>query len=383
MSRVLHAIEKGLRIFAENSQTSSVDIIFGSALPGNDSGEQDAAAIGSMYLRTTGLAYVKIANAGATADWKVLGDVNIDDLTWREELFRAATVDTLSAGTTDPTTWTDNESGLAAGGFSVDDIIVGDSDGTPALFKVTAIAAPNLTIAAHTPALADNDKMIVRHYLPDSGATQENAALLIYGGGAMIKVADVDWEFATGIKLSSGYTAGNGSISSADSVESAIQKLDGNQQDIQTLTGVAQGSTVLGAFASPASLLMAATYTVKSALQRLGDLMAQLRGVTVAAITTAAAVDSVPVASVKCCKWLVEVFEDATPANRQAFEVFALNDGATNVDDTVYAKLKIGSNFNLTLSVDINASNMRLMAASTSAGVTAIARRIEVVKSVL
>jgi len=380
MARRFLATEHGFRIYATNSDTSYVDMIFGSAAPGGDGDIQDDAPIGSIYLRTDGKLYTKIADNDEAADWQEKSDLVLEDLTWRNELFRAATNDTLSAGSTDPSGWSDNESGLDDTDFSVDDIIVSDVDGTPSLFKVDSISTPNLTISAYTPALADGDKFIVRHFLPDVGADQEDAAFLLYGSGSIIKVADVDWEFATGINLSSGYTAGNGAISSSDTVESAIQKLDGNQQDIQTASGIAEGSVDYGTFTGGS---LADSQTSKQLFQRIETLLEQMRGVQATGITTEATVDSVPVASVKACKWLVEAFEEATPANRKSMEVYALNDGSTNVDDTLYAKLKVGSNFDLSLSVDIDTGNMRLRAASTSAGVTVTARRIEVVKSVL
>jgi hypothetical protein len=129
-------------------------------------------------------------------------------------------------------------------------------------------------------------------------------------------------------------------------------------------------------------LLFSATSTVKALFQRIGDLLMQLRGVQVTTITTAATVDSVPHATVKAVKWLVYLFEEATPANAQALEVFATTNG-TNVDDTQYAKIKVGANFNYTVTVDISGADMRLRIASTTAGVTATVRRIEVVKTVL
>ena len=385
MSRDLHRVELGLQITGENSFTGP-SILQGSAAPGGDGDIQDAAALGSIYLRSTGVIYKKIGSANSAADWDEVGNVTLDQLKWRNEKVIAATVDTVTAGTVDPTGFSDNESGLDGNDFSIGDYLIGDADGSPALFEVTAVtSATDITVVAASQAIAANDTFIVQSYLPDSGASQEGQAIVHSpdGSSPLVKIGDVNWDFATGINISGGYTAANGTVSSADTVESAIEKLDGNQQDLQTLSGVAQGSTVLGAFSSPASLLLAATYTVKSAFQRVGDLLAQLRGVQATGITTAAPVDSVPVATVKACKWLVEAFEEATPANRQALEVFALNDGATGVDDTVYSKLKLGANFDLSISVDIDSGNMRLVAASTTAGVTVTARRIEVVKSVL
>lgn len=106
--------------------------------------------------------------------------------------------------------------------------------------------------------------------------------------------------------------------------------------------------------------------------------------IVVTGITTVTTVDSVLVDSVKAVKWYVQVFEEADPENIKAFEIFASHNGsaasdATQADDTTYAKLKIGANFNLTLAVDVNgtgaAQAMRLRATSTSAGVTVSVKR--------
>jgi len=379
MARNLHAVEKGLRITGENL-VSGVDILFGSGAPGGDADEQDAAPVGSIYMDTGGALYIKVVDNDAAADWEQAGNVVLDDLRWRNEIFRAATTDALSAGTTDPTTWSDNDKGLDDTAFSVGDLILSDSDGTPALFQVDSIASPNLTISAVDQALADGDKFVVRHYLPDSGADQEDAAFLLYGSGSIIKVSDVNWEIANAIFLSGTFAAVNGTPTAGDSVETAISKLSGNQVDIQSASGLTQGDTDYGTFTGDS---LADSQTSRQLFQRIETLLEQMRGAQATGITTEATVDSVPVASVKACKWLVEAFEEATPANRQAFEVYALNDGSTDVDDTVYSKLKVGANFDVSLAIDIDTGNMRLRAASTTAGITVTARRIEVVKTVL
>ena len=59
-----------------------------------------------------------------------------------------------------------------------------------------------------------------------------------------------------------------------------------------------------------------------------------MRGVSVTGITAIADVDTVLVDDVDACKWLVEAFEEATPANKQAFEVYALHDGTAGADAT-------------------------------------------------
>lgn len=70
MNKVLHGIEKGIRLFKENSDEIFVDILFGQSIPGGDSGEQDEASIGSIYLKTTGEFFQKIKNDKIESDWQ-------------------------------------------------------------------------------------------------------------------------------------------------------------------------------------------------------------------------------------------------------------------------------------------------------------------------
>lgn len=385
MGRIGFGIEKSLRIYAENSLTDFVDVLFGGAAPGGDTGEQDAAPIGSIFLRTNGELYQKIADTDSASDWQLNGASSATIGTWRPETLVAVTGEVQGAGTRDMVAnpfSDDDGTTLPIGEFVVGKFVITDAFGTPVLLEITDVTGDDVTFALAENELVSNDTFVVRNYLPDPEGF-ENTAIVNFNGSIILKIADVDWNFADGIQMASSYASQNGSITSADSVNSAIEKLDGNQQDIQTLTGVAQGETVLGAFTAPVELILGAALTIKSAFQRVGELLQQLRGVQVAGLTTLATVDAVPVASVRACKWFVVVTEDATPANTQGFEVYAINDGSSEADDTVFAKLRAGANFNFSISVDVDAGEMRLRAESSSAGVTVTARRIEVVQSVL
>ena len=483
MARVLHQIEKGLRISKENSDTEFIDFLFGSAAPGGDAGEQDAAPIGSLFLQQNGASsklYQKVANAGNTSDWQENGASAAQIGVWRPEDVQVVTNDTVTAGVARDLTaspFADDEGTLlTASDFTVGQFGIFDADGTPVLLEVTNVSAPNVTF--DTPvsagALSANDTFITPNYLPDSPGDQEGQAIVNYNGSVMTKVGDIDWNFADGIYLAAGYTPASGDVGASDTVQSAIEKLDGNNDDQDTLLGTSQGdtdlgtfpgntiadgetvkgaltdlegayeetdanvddlitlsgvaenavdlgtfpgdiisdnntvkgaltevetelvdtrdnvddlitlsgaaenATNLGAFTGFGTILYTATETIKSALQKVADFLGHLRSAEVTGVTTATTVDEVPVATYGACKWLVHAFEEATPANVKAVEVYAINDGST-ADDTQYAKLKLGSNFNLDLSVDISGGNMRLRAASSTAGITVRARRLGVI----
>lgn len=383
MSRNFFGIEKGLELYAENGGLL-IRFLSGTAVP-DGLLDQAAAPIGSIYFRsgTNGI-YEKVLNNGNAADWELNGAAAASIGKWREEKVVVVTNDTVSVGVRDLTASPfadDNGTLITAADFVVGNHIIADADGTPVLLKVTAVASPDVTFAAADAPMVAEDTFIAINYLPDADGG-ENRAIVNFNGSVMVKISDVDWSLATGINLSSGYAAAAGNPVAGDTLESAVAKIDGNVDALNTLSGVAQGATNLGSWTSPVDLLFSATSTVKALFQRIGDLLMQFRGVQVASITTATMVDQVPVATVKAVKWFVTAFEIATPANAHAFEVYALNNG-TLVDDNLVSKLKVGSNFNLTTNVDISGGNMRLMIASTTGGVTVTARRIEVVKSVL
>ncbi len=81
-----------------------------------------------------------------------------------------------------------------------------------------------------TDTLGANDAVSVRYDFPDDPGSQEDGASYMMANdlSGVIKIADFDMETAATIAISSGYTATSGTISSSDSVESAIEKLDAN-----------------------------------------------------------------------------------------------------------------------------------------------------------
>lgn len=481
MARDLFEQELGLKITDVNSD-DGVSILQGSAVPDGVSNKQDLAAIGSIYLRRgTGEFYQKKANAGNPADWELQGGAAIG--TWRPEKIRAVSGDTgVTPGvarnlTTTP--FSDDEGTLlTATDFTVGEFAIIDN----VLLEVTAVAAPNVTFSTPGSAspLAEGDTFVAINYLPDSPGDQEGQAIVTYNGAALVKIADIDWNFADGINLAAGYSAASGDVTSADTVQSALEKIDGNNDAQDTLIGTSQGdtdlgifsgatipdnstvkgalqaletaheevdqnvddlitlsgmpenstdlgvftgsiitdnqtvkgalqeletynegqdliiseidqnvddlialsgvpenSTDLGAFSGYGSIFFTATETVKTAFQKVVDFIGGLRNIEVTGITTQVAVDSVPVASVGACKWIVYAFEEASPTDVRMLEVNALNNGVTSKENTIN-KLQIGS-FNLQVDTDISGGNMRLLVQSSTAGVTVRVRRVEVV----
>lgn len=389
--RQFFTMEKGLKIVGENTDVG-VSILFGAGVPGGDAGDQDSAEVGSLYLRTTGQVYKKIANAGAAGDWENMQNVDLSLFTFRNEHVIAATGDVAPASgatinlTTNPFGDDDAPLKLTAADFGIGDHIIFGVGGIPKLMRVSNVAAPSITVVDADLALRNNDGFKVENYLPDNGDAQEKQALVMMSSGAIVKLGDVNWNFADGINLAAGYTAQNGVISSADTVNSAIEKLDGNQADIQSTLGVAQGSVNLGAFSGS---IIPDNQTVKQAIQSLETEIENGGRSGLVGVTSVQTVDSVLVDNVPAVKWYVEIEKASAPGNKVAMEVFALNNGtasadASTTDKTVYSKLKVGANFNYTLDVVLSgvgtAQTMGLTIASSEVGGVNIKAFREMVK---
>ena len=356
MSRELHGIEKGIAIFEQDGDNSVFEMLNGSAAPGGDLGEQDAAPVPSLYTRTgTDEIYKKIASAGAAADWELLGNASIDQLSWRGEKVIAATDDTVAAGNVNPTSWTDNEQGLDHTAFAIGDFVLGDCDGTPALFEVTALpGAPNITVAAASQPIADNDTFMVQNFLPDSPASQEGQAIIHFptAGSPCVKISDVNWDFATGINLSGRLRSSKRHVvTSADTVESAIEKLDGNQADLITLSGEAQGAVDHSTFTGVTILDNRNTH------EALQDLETALEAVTGGAFTlivdvptpaTPTVIDTLLVDNYQQVEYEIVAHDIANPGRVRFQKIIGFHNGhsgadATTVKDQVNDRQNIGN----------------------------------------
>lgn len=387
MSRTGFEVEKFLSMVSENGD-SGVKMLFGSAIPGS-AADENSAEQGSVYQRTNGEFYQKILAGSGTDKWIRL--VTTQDLalfSWRDITVRAATGDADPGATHDigTTPFTDDEgTQLVGADFAIGEYILYGVGGTPKLKEITNIATNVLTLADADPALANNDMLIVRNYLPDSGDDQEKQAMVLYNGSSIVKMADFNWELATGINISSGYSPASGNVTSADTVESAIEKLDGNVDALTSTVGVSQGDTNMGTYTGT-------TITDnQSAKQNIQDLETALEAIDVnlstAAITTEQILDSINVDLYKGAFWELVVSLDSDPSRVRMMTISAVHDGviapgtpadAANVDDNAYGKLKIGATFDYNLSVDLNgtgAAQVMRLKASAAAAITVVSKR--------
>lgn len=392
MARQLFDVD-GLRI---SNQADAVGVVylFGTGAPGGDTSYQDNAAMGSVYSdKTSGHVYHK-KTAGSGADkWERLATIqDVFDIAWRKERVIAVTADALAAGVldfdTDPFS-DDAAPALDATDFAVNDYILSGYGGTEKLFYVSAKdeVENTITLVEETlNPLADNDMFIVRYFLPDGVDAQEKQAILHYNGTDLIKIADFNWALATGINLSGAYAASSGDVAANDTVEVAIQKLDGVNDNQDTLLGRPQGSTHLSTFTGK---IITDDSSVRTALQELETAVeGQYSQAAVTAITT---VDSIPVDDWQVAMWEVSISLDSAPATKEEYSIKAMHNGhagadATAVDDSgAFGRLKFGAGVAHTISFDLNgagAAQVMRLRVSAAAAVTVKAKRVGLVASV-
>lgn len=378
MSRDLFRSEIGLAITDLNSDTQS-HILRGSAAPGGDTSYQDAAPIGSMYLRSNGELYMKDANAGAAADWVRVATLDdVQNLQWRDKV-RAVTAEAAPSegGTVDLSALTDDDGSLSGTDFAVNDLVIFGYGGTEVIGKISNISTNTATITyVGVDALSASDTFVTEFYLPDPSG-QEGYAIVHYDGSDIIKLADFDWALATGINLSAGYTPAGGNPAGGDTVQAAIGKLDDNLDDLTLAVGVTQGAQNMGTYTGS---IISDNESAKENIQELETYLESLVlpiSQTQAAVTTAVTLDSVLVDNVRQVKWIVHGVLDSDQSRVRSVEIHAHHNGtasadATDVDDSEYGKLSQGANFGAQFNVVLSGSGAsQVMALQVSASAAA------------
>jgi hypothetical protein len=97
--------------------------------------------------------------------------------------------------------------------------------------------------------VAAGDTFIVEYDLLDTEDYRETQALYHIQAGTpkvAVKIADLDWDLATGISIAPGYFVGSGdqTITQGDSLQQAISKLDGNIEKNKTDSGTALSDAI-------------------------------------------------------------------------------------------------------------------------------------------
>ena len=414
MSLDLFRIIEGLNIELDDLSTNA-SVLIGTGLPGGDASEQDAAGIGSLYLRTDAEAnnlqlYYKWTTANSSAaDWKVVADKDYVDavaqgLSWREPaLVRDNTTYANIAAAETAANVADTVDGIT---IAVDDRIL-FTDLTTGNENVYIVSGGTgaWTFTEDTNAATDGDSLLIQQ-----GTDADTQ--WVYDGTTWIQFGSDPSAELGFIRAFIGKT-GPGSelptysstdvITQSSNLETAIGDLDNAMGDGEITNdggnyalsddmswGVAGTLEVSDALDQLNEAVGDRSYTndnvvtdgetVASSIDALdtaiGNLQAQeleISGTQAATVLTT--MDTIAVADATQVKWLVQVRATGTPANRRAIEIHAMTDG-TAVDHTEYAVLKLGAAIpGLDFDVAISGTDIILTVNSTP-GIDYVVKRV-------
>lgn len=386
MTQTIFSAGLGVELVSSNFDALT-HIITGTGAPGGDAGPQDAAPVGSIYLRQDLGAdslqlYTKIASANALSDWVVLTSKDYVDavasgLSWREPARVLDNTAYANVGAI-PTTGT------------IDGVALADGD---------RVLFTNLT--------AGNNNV----YVWDAGGTSwtEDANLATDGDALMIQEgtsADQQWVYDGAAWVQFSGAAANAELghirdfigkdaagaesptySSAlvvtqnGTLEAAIGELDAGIGDLQFTNDfvVTDGASVTANLDAIDTAFGDRQYTennviadgesVTDSLEKIdvaiGDLTPTVANF--AGVTALTVLDTVPLADADNVQWKVVAENAGDATNRISATVDALHNG-TVVDSSQYAVNRIGPVIaGLTVTVAINGANLELRAVSSTA----------------
>lgn len=245
--------------------------------------------------------------------------------------------------------------------------------------------------------LNSGETFFVDNDLLASSDFNEKTSAYTFNGTSCVRSAQIDFESAGSINVTSGYSASAGNPIASESVQSVLQKLDGNNDAQDQSIGINQGDTNLGAFTGTGAtrILTDNTESAKSSVEKiandigsvtnttvldtnntvgenldiLGGLMAKDRkeiNTTISSATTTT-IDTVPVSN-ECAIWDIVIFQTSTPDNRYKSTIEATFEGSS-IDFTEFGILELGTGVTpVTLEAVINGANVELQATATGTG---------------
>jgi len=397
MALDLMRISLGLDVESADGSTNAY-ILEGNGLPGV-SVESVNAPIGSVWMRTDAEInelnfYYKFSlSAGNSADWKQTTSKEYVDaiaagLSWREP----ALVHDTTAYTDISAAQTAANTGNTVDGISINvgDRILFSNIGTAGGDNIYIVSG---SAGAWTFTEDTNQETAGDAVLINSGThaeeqwTYDGTAWVQFGSAA--GVAELGFLRAFIGKTGPGsefptFTIQN-NITTGDNLELAVDKLDvaAGSRVYTNDNVVTDGEPLATSIDALDTALGNQTYTndnvvtdgqtttqsidaLDTAIGNINNQTSVFNGTTVAATNTT--VDTIPLASATEVQWMVQVRETGTPANRRAYIVHAFNDGSTLVDFNRNSLLKLGSPIaGLSVTVDINATDMRLRVIGTNA----------------
>lgn len=332
---------------------------------------------------------------------------------WDKDILKAVTQDEITTGAGDYTTgdtftgdtepkysydsWTDGDQVLSLHSNTLGQIFHWDSSGDQWVLDAT---------------LDDNEAVAVKLDLPDDPASQEDGAAYKMNSDstAVVKIADFDLETAESVGLSNTYAEDQSGteVVTTDSVESAIQKLHGENANQDSVLGTARGDSNLG---NSGDNVLSDNTDVKTAIDTLDDQVqdeanftgrnsssdddmpdySALAGDTMPSdyaptnisdgdslelsvakldeqtknvanetkltgVSSVTVVDSYNATGNVGAKWMVFVWDGS--GNRYAAEIFAMNNNS-NADATEYGILELGT-LSVSFTVAMNSGSVEL-----------------------
>jgi hypothetical protein len=348
-----------------SSGSSNASLLVGSGAPGGDASYQDAASIGSIYLRTDAnntasnlQVYFKYATNNNAADWKLAADkayvdAAIQGLSWRPPVV-VLDATSYASSTNFPT------------GGVIDGVTL--TNGSRVLFtNVTASGQSNVwvwngsTWTEDTHAAANGDAIYV-----ESGSNAETQ--WVYNGTTWVLFVSVSGNQEFGYirsyigKPSAGSVNPTYSsvtnITQSTNLTSAIGQLDaaiGSRTAYTQQNYVTDGQTVAASINS---------LDVEVGTLAAQELVTTASNVTATSLTT---IDTLALTVASEAEWMIQVRETATPANIRGIKVMAINDGSANVDYNQFSILKLGASVaGFGASVSISGGNMVLQITATN-----------------
>jgi len=394
----LFRVRRGVEI--KNDVTGEkADVIVGDGIPGSNAA-QIAAPIGTVYLRTNtetdGLQiYWKFTLANSSsADWKQSVDKSYVDtiasgLSWREPVVAMDT--TLYA----------NAAAFPTGG-TIDG--VGLSVNDRVLFSnVTASTDENIFIWDGSAWTEDTNQESSGDAVLVMGGTNSNQKWVYDGtnwymydsGSDSVELGYIrDYIGKTGPGAEAPTYSSTNIITQTDNLETAIGDLDAAIGDhVYTNDNVVtDGETTTASIDALDTALGNQTYTNDNVVTdgetttasidaldtAIGNITSQTNTffannvVAVAGVT----MDTLALSDATEAKWIIQIRETGTPANRRSLEVHAMNDGSTLVDHTEYAELELGSDIaGLDIDVTISGTDMLLRVTATN-NIDYVVRRV-------
>ena len=385
MSLDLFRLAGGIDI-VKDDLTSHANILQGVGAPGADAGQQDAAPVGSLFLRTNAelnnqQVYWKVGTANTAADWKQgtskdYVDALVNGLSWRPPV----TV-------LDPTVYATSAAIPVTG--TIDGVVL--SDLNRVLFtNITAASNSNVWIwhAGTTSWTQDTHLATISDAVLVNAGTQVSTQWVFNGtswvqfGGAadhieLGYIRAFDGKSAAG-NITPTYTAKylfadtTSLLGSFNTLETAlgvgtITHVGGNYVLGASLAFVgangANGSVTITAAINDLNTaigdrtyttgtnypIVASAQTVATSVEALNVAIHSIhtdtlsvKGSVSATPATFATIDTIAFALADEIKWLVQVRDTATPANIRATEVHAVTDGTT-VDFARFADLTLGT----------------------------------------